>query len=202
MFAGSSYQLLPPVSTTPDLRMVLVVLLVRFRICCHHDQKIDYPRLPTRQYLPPPEFWAGCRSTLRVAAGSRRTNKATTTRQVEESLPRRLSLLSCIQFALEASLDAGKSKRKIASSCVSSSRPHRLPWSACRVLKQAKVALERRSGYETYCLFNAGVRSASVAASAIRYSFRMFASGPVRCRLPRGLGNRLLAITLSCSELV
>jgi hypothetical protein len=57
-----------------------------------HDTTED---LTTRQYHPHPEFWAGYRSTLRVAGGSQRMNKARVTRQLEKSLPHILSLPSC-----------------------------------------------------------------------------------------------------------
>jgi hypothetical protein len=53
-----------------------------------------------------PEFWADYQWTLRLAVESQRMNKATVMRQLEKSLPRMLSLLSCIQFVAEIALDA------------------------------------------------------------------------------------------------
>jgi hypothetical protein len=58
--------------------------------------------LTTRQYRPLLEFLAGYRSTLLVAAGSRRMNKARVTRQLEKSLPRIRSSPSCNRIRSES----------------------------------------------------------------------------------------------------
>ena len=70
--------------------------------------------LTTRQYHPLLEFLAGYRLPLRVAAGSRRMNKARVTRQPEKSLPRIRSSPSCNRIRAESIFGCVGPKREVS----------------------------------------------------------------------------------------